>query len=112
MVVGRWEASPFGEFADVMLERPDGHRILYAPTGAVGDFIAETYLFDEVRTVPVTAEVRGAGWTVEADDRTSSSPPADGCPSAGCCGPCPGRWPRAPRGPGSSTPSPARACRG
>ena len=67
MVVGRWDASPFGEFADVMLERPDGHRVLYAPTSEVGDFIAETYVFDEVRTVPVTAEVRG-GWTVEADD--------------------------------------------
>lgn len=68
MVVGRWDASPFGEFADVMLERPDGHRVLYAPTREVGDFIAETYVFDEVRTVPVTAEERGGRWTVEADD--------------------------------------------
>jgi hypothetical protein len=68
VVVGRWEQSPLGSFADVMLERPDGHRILYAPSAAVGDFIADTYVFDEVRTVPVAAAVTNGRWTVQADD--------------------------------------------
>src|SRR4051794_37547125 len=31
-VLGRWSSSPWGAFADVMVERPDGHRILLAPT--------------------------------------------------------------------------------
>jgi hypothetical protein len=68
VVVGRWESSPLGAFADVMLERADGHRILYAPSAAVGDFVSDTYVFDEVRTVPVAAEVAGDRWAVRADD--------------------------------------------
>ena len=42
IVIGRWDTSPFGAFADVMLERPDGHRVLYAPTEQVGAFIADS----------------------------------------------------------------------
>lgn len=68
VVVGRWDDSPLGSFADVMLERPDGHRVLYAPTREVGEFIADTYVFDEVRTVPVTADVADGRWDVAADD--------------------------------------------
>ena len=68
VVVGRWDASPLGAFADVMLERPDGHRVLYAPSAEVGDFVSDTYVFDEVRTVPVAAEVVGHRWAVRADD--------------------------------------------
>lgn len=68
VVVGRWESSPFGAFADVMLERPDGHRVLYAPSDQVGEFVSDTYVFDEVRIVPVSAEVAGSRWTVTADD--------------------------------------------
>jgi hypothetical protein len=68
VVVGRWHVSPLGSFADVMLERPDGHRVLYAPTREVGAFIADTYVFDEVRTVPVTADVADGRWVVTADD--------------------------------------------
>jgi hypothetical protein len=68
VVVGRWHASPLGSFADVMLERPDGHRVLYAPSREVGDFIADTYVFDEVRTVPVAADVEDGRWVVTADD--------------------------------------------
>ena len=32
IVVGHWPGSPFGPFSDVMLERPDGERVLLAPT--------------------------------------------------------------------------------
>ncbi len=56
VVIGRWPVSPFGSFADVMHEAPDGVRTLLAPTQEVADFVSETYVFDEVRIVPVSAE--------------------------------------------------------
>lgn len=49
LVLGMWDASPFGPIADAMIERPDGHRILLAPSAGVADYIAATYSFDEVR---------------------------------------------------------------
>lgn len=66
IVVGRWYAGPWGPFADVMVERPDGRRILLAPTDRVADFVASTYEFDEVRIEPVTVAERGDGWHVRA----------------------------------------------
>ncbi|MGI8416089.1 MAG: hypothetical protein ACR2P2_07745 [Nakamurella sp.] len=53
IVVGRWERSPLGTFADVMLEQPDGRRILIAPNERVAEFVADTYLFDETRLATV-----------------------------------------------------------
>ncbi len=65
-VVGIWPRSPLGAFADVMVERPDGHRLLLAPTPAVAEFVAGTYLFDEVRVGPVHARTDGIRWEVDA----------------------------------------------
>ena len=62
VVVGIWDASPFGRFADAMVERPDGHRLLLAPDERVADLVATTYTFDEVRVVPVSVP----GWGIEA----------------------------------------------
>lgn len=56
LVVGVWDESPLGAFADVMVERADGHRVLLAPGERVRDFVAGTYTFDETRLGPV--EVR------------------------------------------------------
>ncbi|MDQ1483145.1 MAG: hypothetical protein QOF35_1221 [Actinomycetota bacterium] len=53
LVVGMWHESPFGPFGDVMIQQADGHRILLAPTAAVGEFVTETYRFDEVCIGPV-----------------------------------------------------------
>ncbi|MCJ1686442.1 hypothetical protein [Rathayibacter sp. VKM Ac-2927] len=53
IVLGLWESTPFGAFADAMVERADGHRLLVAPTDEVADFIGSTYSFDEVRLAPV-----------------------------------------------------------
>ena len=53
VVVGRWLSSPLGAFADVMVERPDGLRVLLAPSEAVASYIGGIYGFDEVVTVPV-----------------------------------------------------------
>ncbi len=54
VVVGRWDVSPYGAFADAMVETAAGHRVLLAPTQQVADFVASTYTFDEVRIEPIT----------------------------------------------------------
>ena len=66
VVVGRWLSSPFGSFADVMIEHADGHRRLLAPTSQVADFVAQTYTFDEVEVTPVEVQVVGDQWRVRA----------------------------------------------
>jgi hypothetical protein len=53
VVVGRWPVSPFGPVSDVMLEAPDGTRVLIAPNDEVAGFIAGIYRFDSVTTEPV-----------------------------------------------------------
>ncbi len=63
LVLGHWLTSPFGSFADVMVEEPDGIRTLVAPTREVGDFVASTYTFDQV--VVESVEVApGRTWLV------------------------------------------------
>lgn len=57
VVVGSWDESPFGSFADAMVETAGGHRVLVAPTEDVADLIASTYTFDEVRIEPVSVTV-------------------------------------------------------
>ncbi|MGW1543022.1 hypothetical protein ACWCPM_22745 [Streptomyces sp. NPDC002309] len=66
IVLGHWPGSPFGPFSDVMLERPDGHRLLLAPSSEIARFVAATYVFDDVRVVPVRVRVAGAEWSVTA----------------------------------------------
>ena len=53
LVVGMWDDSPLGAFADVMVERADGQRLLLAPSEEVRDFVAGTYSFDTTRVEPV-----------------------------------------------------------
>lgn len=67
LVVGRWTTTPWGPFADVMVERPDGHRLLLAPADRVADFVQATYSFDEVLHTPVLVEDTTDGWHVETD---------------------------------------------
>ncbi|WP_193614667.1 hypothetical protein [Nocardioides lijunqiniae] len=59
VVVGHWPESPYGSFSDAMVELPGGHRVLVAPTEEVADFVATTYVFDEVRVEPVEVDVEG-----------------------------------------------------
>ena len=69
VVVGWWHESPFGQFADAMVERADGHRILVAPSEQVCDLVATTYVFDETRVEPFTVSAGGAAgsvWVVES----------------------------------------------
>lgn len=73
-VVGIWERSPFGAFADVMVQTGEDERILLAPTRQIGDFVSSTYAFDRVELGPVDAEltdrrvaVSAPGLKVEAE---------------------------------------------
>ncbi|HSO91611.1 MAG TPA: hypothetical protein VLR70_10710 [Arthrobacter sp.] len=65
-VVGLWRQSPFGSFADAMVELPSGHRILLAPTAEIGEFIAAVYNFDETRVLDVAASYDARGLRVDA----------------------------------------------
>jgi hypothetical protein len=66
LVLGLWQTSPFGGFADVMMEDAPGHRTLFAPRPDVAAFIARTYAFDEVRVVPVTWRRIEGGLSLDA----------------------------------------------
>ena len=59
VVVGSWQRTPWGEFSDVMVEDPTGHRVLLAPDAPVAELLEQTYTFDEVVTGPV--QVVGQG---------------------------------------------------
>jgi hypothetical protein len=64
VVVGRWDDSPWGAFADVMVEDAGGHRVLLAPDERVRDFVAATYSFDEHVLEAVVVEDTVDGWQV------------------------------------------------
>lgn len=66
MVVGSWLQSPFGRFADVMVETSDGERVLLAPTARIAEFVSTTYTFDRTELGEVSTEVTGAGFSVSA----------------------------------------------
>lgn len=89
VVLGHWPRSPYGAFADVMVETAQGHRMLLAPTQEIADFVAGTYRFDEVRVVPVDVEVSAVepvpAGLAEAPIRQGVD--RDGAPTPG-----PARW--------------------
>lgn len=59
VVLGMWQRTPLGSFADVMLQQPNGHRLLLAPSAEVAAFIEATYTFDEVQVGEVRLQVDG-----------------------------------------------------
>ena len=66
MVVGSWLTSPFGRFADVMVETSDGERTLLAPTAEVAEFVSSTYSFDVTVIGPVTVRQTATTFAVTA----------------------------------------------
>ena len=64
VVVGRWDESPWGAFADVMVEDASGHRVLLAPSERARDFVTATYTFDEHVIEQVAVEDTADGWQV------------------------------------------------
>jgi len=57
MVVGTWAASPFGAFADVMVQTADDERVLLAPNAQIAEFVGSTYQFDRIELGAVDAEL-------------------------------------------------------
>jgi len=66
VVIGHWPVSPFGPFADAMVEAANGHRVLLAPSQEVAEFVGATYVFDEVRVEPVAVEAAADAWEVRS----------------------------------------------
>ena len=66
MVIGSWQESPFGRFADVMVEAADGQRTLLAPTAEVAEFVSATYSFDSIEIGPVDVEHHPDGFSLTA----------------------------------------------
>lgn len=66
VVVGRWAESPYGAFADAMIETAAGLRVLLAPSAEVTELVATTYRFDEVRVEPIVVEADDRGWRVRS----------------------------------------------
>jgi hypothetical protein len=60
VVIGRWLQSPFGSFADAMVEHPDGRRVFIAPDDEIGAYVTSVYGFDELVVAAVATE-RAAG---------------------------------------------------
>jgi hypothetical protein len=58
VVVGMWDASPIGPFADVMWADRDGTRVLFAEERAAR-FVTAVYGFDRVEPGPVDARWDG-----------------------------------------------------
>ena len=93
MVVGRWDESPYGAFADVMVETAAGHRVLLAPTQEVADFVASTYTFDEVRIEPLALN----GWVLSSPSLSLELAVGQRAPaSVGCCAWCRARLAESP----------------
>lgn len=66
MVVGSWLESPWGRFADVMVETADGERTLLAPDDHFAEFVSDTYTFDRVEVGPIAVDHTADGFTVTA----------------------------------------------
>lgn len=66
MVIGSWLESPFGRFADVMVESADGHRTLLAPSEEIAEFVAATYTFDSTEIGPVNVDHVAGAFSVTA----------------------------------------------
>ncbi len=66
LVIGRWAESPFGSFADVMVQTAADERVLIAPSAQVADFVSSTYRFDRVELGEVRAELSTHTLTVAA----------------------------------------------
>ena len=65
IVVGAWNSSPFGNFTDIMWAKPDGTRVLIAPTQEIADYVTAMYSFDEVILEEIVSKEEGRCLTVK-----------------------------------------------
>lgn len=68
IVIGVWDKSPVGAMADVMWAKPDGTRVLLAPSAAVARFVGGIYSFDDVMVVDFQVESGPGRVRVRAGD--------------------------------------------
>jgi hypothetical protein len=66
VVVGLWASGPLGPMVDVMWARPDGERVLLAPSEPAAEFIASVYRFDRTDVVAVDGSCDGRTLAVDA----------------------------------------------
>ena len=67
VVIGDWSDSPQGAFTNLMWAKPDGTRVLIAPSEELGDFVSSLYSFDEVIVSPMEIERTKKSIEVECD---------------------------------------------
>ena len=67
VVIGDWSDSPQGAFTNLMWAKPDGTRVLIAPSEELGDFVSSLYSFDEVIVSPMEIERTEKSIEVECD---------------------------------------------
>lgn len=53
IVAGVWTSGPLGPMVDVMWARPNGSKILIAPSSEVADFVAGVYDFDSIEVAAI-----------------------------------------------------------
>ncbi|MGV0109551.1 MULTISPECIES: hypothetical protein [unclassified Arthrobacter] len=68
LVIGRWDASPFGAFTDVMMEDSAGVRTLLAPSREIADYVGATYTFDDVVLLEIVSSLDSSRLLVDAGD--------------------------------------------
>jgi hypothetical protein len=56
IVIGLWADSPYGSFADAMVEHPDGRRILLVPSADLADFVGGIYVFESTMVCDISTE--------------------------------------------------------
>ncbi|MBG6217866.1 hypothetical protein IWX75_002334 [Arthrobacter sp. CAN_A6] len=66
LVVGLWDSSRFGRFADIMIEDSAGRRTLLAPEQAIAEYVGATYTFDDVVITPVAWTLTARHLTLDA----------------------------------------------
>ena len=65
IVVGAWNSSPFGTFTDIMWAKPDGTRVLIAPTQEIADYVTAMYSFDEVILEDIVSREEGRSLSIK-----------------------------------------------
>ena len=67
IVIGDWNNSPHGPFTNLMWAKPDGTRVLIAPSREIGDFVSSLYSFEEVIVSKMKIQRTGKSIGVSCD---------------------------------------------
>lgn len=70
VVIGHWPQSPFGSFTDAMVADADGCRTLVAPSPEIGQYISDTYDFDDVAISGIDFSTTGDKWSFVSEPLT------------------------------------------